>query len=186
MQPVTGPHVQQQIRTMTARLPLFLALILGLNCPLSALGETSPVTTPSETTSPVTTLSEATSPAEASAAATSTSAQATQSPGQNTKSSAAHLPLRLVVFTAGAAIGFPIAWVRCTQKELVRQTKTAYQLGGVPKPLGYLSAGFFGIPSGILSGGWSGAFNGLADSWVGSKDGEFSKENISLDKLVLF
>ena len=102
-----------------------------------------------------------------------------------TKSFVANLPKRLVAFTVGAAIGTPIAVVRSTHKELIKQTKVAYDLGGVrPKPLAYASAAFFGIPSGIVSGAWTGVTNGVSDSWVNSKDAPFSKESFSLDKMV--
>ena len=101
-----------------------------------------------------------------------------------TKSFVVHLPQRLAAFTAGTAIGTPIALVRCTKRELVKQTKDAYQLGGVrPKQLGYVSAAFFGIPSGILSGAFCGVSDGVADSWINSKDAPFGKESFSLDKL---
>jgi hypothetical protein len=91
-----------------------------------------------------------------------------------TKSFVVHLPQRLA----------PIALVRCTKRELVKQTKDAYQLGGVrPKQLGYVSAAFFGVPSGILSGAFCGLSDGLADSWINSKDAPFGKESFSLDKL---
>ena len=99
------------------------------------------------------------------------------------KSFIGNLPKRLVSFTVGTAVGTPIAVARCTHRELIKQTKEAYTLGGVPKPLGYVSAAFFGIPSGFLSGAWSGVTNGVSDSWVGSKDEPFGKESFSLDKL---
>jgi hypothetical protein len=84
----------------------------------------------------------------------------------------------------GTLIGAPIALARCTKRELVRQTKEAYTLGGVPKPLGYLTAGAFGIPSGILCGAWYGAADAVADSVANSGDEPLSKAVISLDKLV--
>jgi hypothetical protein len=94
------------------------------------------------------------------------------------------LPKRLASFTVGTAIGTPIALVRCTKREVVKQTKEAYKLGGVhPSQLGYLPAGFFGIPSGIIFGVFCGVTDGLADSWVNSKDAPFGKESFSLEKL---
>jgi hypothetical protein len=101
-----------------------------------------------------------------------------------TKSFIGHLPQRLAAFTAGTAIGTPIAVVRCTKRELVKQTKDAYKLGGVrPKALGYVSAAFFGIPSGLLSGAVCGVSDGVADSWASSKDEPFGRKSFSLDKL---
>jgi hypothetical protein len=100
------------------------------------------------------------------------------------KSFVANLPKRIVSFTVGAAIGTPIAVVRSTHKELKKQTKVAYDLGGVrPKPLAYASAAFFGIPSGFASGAWTGVFNGVSDSWVNAKEAPFSKGSFSLDKM---
>jgi len=94
------------------------------------------------------------------------------------------LPQRLASFTVGTAIGTPIALVRCTKREVIKQTKDAYKLGGVhPSQLGYLPAAFFGIPSGIFCGVCCGVSDGLADSWVNSKDAPFGKETFSLDKL---
>jgi hypothetical protein len=149
---------------MIIRSPLLIVLLLGLMpCSLSAQADTSSATTP---------------PANPSTQGQKTS--------QSTKSFVAHLPVRLVSFAVGTAVGTPIAWVRCTHTEIVKRTKEAYNLGGVrPKPLAYLSAGCLGLPSGILSGAWSGAFNGVADSWVNSKDAPFSKDTFSLEKLEL-
>ena len=103
---------------------------------------------------------------------------------ENTKSFLVHFPQRLVSFTVGTAIGTPIAVIRCTGRELVRQPQEALKLGGVPKPLGYLSAAFFGIPSGLLCGAGYGVSDGFADSWLAAKDAPFSKASFSLDKLA--
>ncbi len=103
---------------------------------------------------------------------------------ESAKSFVVHLPQRIAAFTIGTAIGTPIALVRCTGRELVRQPKEAYKLGGVPKPLGYVSAAFFGIPSGFLCGAGYGVSDGVADSWLAAKDAPFSKASFSLDKLA--
>jgi hypothetical protein len=96
-----------------------------------------------------------------------------------------HLPQRVASSVAGFAIGTPIALVRCTKRELIKETKEAYTLGGVrPKVLAYATAAFFGIPSGAMSGIWYGAIDGTADGWVYSKDKPFSKATFSLDKLA--
>ena len=98
------------------------------------------------------------------------------------KSAIGKLPKRLFVITVGTAVGTPVALVRCTRREVVNKTKEAYDLGGVPKPLGYLSAGFFGIPSGILSGAVVGTADGVLDSVSNSKD--LDRSAISLEKLA--
>lgn len=104
---------------------------------------------------------------------------------ESAKSFAGNLPQRIASFAAGAAIGTPIALVRCTKREVVKQTKVAFNLGGVrPKPLGYFSAAFFGIPSGIMSGAICGLSDGVLDSVRGAKDEPFGKESFSLDKLT--
>jgi hypothetical protein len=96
----------------------------------------------------------------------------------------AHLPQRLVGSAVGFAVGTPIALVRCTKRELIKETKEAYTLGAVrPKVLAYATAVFFGVPSGAMSGIWYGAINGTADGWAYSKDKPFTKGTFSLDKL---
>lgn len=164
MQLATSPESPQPTGALRSRLPLLLALVLGLIfSSMSAQADTSPATS---------------SPADPSTKSPKTT--------QTTRSFVTHLPIRLVSFAVGTAVGTPIAWVRCTHTEIVKRTKEAYDLGGVrPKPLAYLSAGCLGIPSGILSGAWSGAFNGVADSWVNSKEAPFRKDTFSLEKLEL-
>jgi hypothetical protein len=98
------------------------------------------------------------------------------------KSFAGHLPQSLASVAVGTLVGTPIALVRCTKRELVKQTKECYTLGGVPKPLGYVTAAFFGIPSGILCGAWYGVPDGLADACVNS-DEPFGKASFSLEEL---
>jgi ABC-type nitrate/sulfonate/bicarbonate transport system permease component len=99
------------------------------------------------------------------------------------QSAIAQVPARAVGTVLGAAIGTPIALVRCTKRELVKQTKECFTLGGVPKPLGYVTAAAFGIPSGIICGAWYGAADGIADGVANSKDSPFNKGVFSLDKL---
>ena len=94
-----------------------------------------------------------------------------------------HLPQRTAGIVVGTLVGTPIALARCTKRELVAQTKLCYDLGGVPKPIGYITAGAFGIPSGIMCGAWYGAADGVADSVVNSKE-PFGKASLSLDKLT--
>ena len=168
---MTSTELQKQIGVFIrcTRLSLFpalvLALTLGLRCSLPAQAESPQAADP-----PVQT------PAKAQTS--------TQSLGERAKSFVAHLPQRLASFAVGTAVGTPIALVRCTRRELARQTKEAYTLGGVPKPLGYVSAAVFGVPSGVLCGAWYGTADGVADSWVYSKDSLFSKDTFSLEKLV--
>jgi hypothetical protein len=158
----------QQTKNKITRLSLSLALVLGLmHCSLSAQAESLPTTPP--------------------AAEPSTTVQKTSQSSTQNKSPITHIPITLASFVVGTFVGTPIALVRCTHTELKKRTKEAYDLGGVrPKPLAYLSAGFFGIPSGLLSGVWSGALNGVSDSWRNSKDAPFSKDSFSLEKLELY
>ena len=60
----------------------------------------------------------------------------TSAPAQagGVKSFVGHLSQRLLSFAVGTAVGIPIALARCTKRELVKQTKEAYSLGGVLKP----------------------------------------------------
>ncbi|MBU6454905.1 MAG: hypothetical protein KGS72_24260 [Cyanobacteria bacterium REEB67] len=96
-----------------------------------------------------------------------------------------HLPQKLVGSVAGFVVGTPIAMVRCTKRELIKETKEAHTLGGVrPKVLSYATSAFFGIPSGAMSGVWYGVIDGTADGWVNSGDKPFSKATFSLDKLT--
>jgi cyanate permease len=97
--------------------------------------------------------------------------------------SAPSLPKRLFAFTLGTAIGTPIAIARCTHREIVKRTKEAYELGGMPKPIGYATAAFFGVPSGIAFGAGVGAADGVVDSWTNSEAEPVNKGSISLDKL---
>jgi hypothetical protein len=101
----------------------------------------------------------------------------------NAKSYIEHIPQRIAGCAIGTLVGTPIALVRCTKRELVKQTKEAYTLGGMPKPLGYITSGFFGVPSGIMCGVWYGTFDGAIDGYVNSKDTMFNKGTFSLDKL---
>ena len=142
------------LRTRINRLPLFSALVLSLlpGC-ISAQADSSPATDP---------------PAKTSASAAPH------------KEFWTHLPKRLVFCVVGTAVGTPIAVVRCTKREIKRRTKEAYDLGGVPKPLGYLSAGLFGIPSGLFCGPIIGAGDAVADSLTNDP---FSKGSFSLEKL---
>lgn len=98
------------------------------------------------------------------------------------KSFVENLPGRLASFAVATAVGTPIALTRCTHRELIKQTKEAYTLGGMPKPMGWVTAALFGVPSGVLCGVWYGLSDGVADSWVGSEQ-PFSKDSFSLDKL---
>jgi hypothetical protein len=126
-------------------------------------------------------------PATPPAAEPSTTVQKTSQSSTQNKSPITHIPITLASFVVCTFVGTPIAWVRCTHTEIKKRTKEAYDLGGVrPKPLAYLSAGFFGIPSGLVSGIWSGALNGVSDSWRNSKDAPFSKDSFSLEKLELY
>lgn len=102
---------------------------------------------------------------------------------ESTKSFVTHLPRRLAAFTVGTAVGTPVAIARCTHREVIKQTKVAFDLGDMPKPFGYVTAGFFGIPSGILFGVGCGSADGLADSWINAKDAPYSKDSFSLAKL---
>lgn len=169
MQPATNSELQWQTRAITTKLPLLFALVLSLTqCFVSVKAETS------HDPSPI---------ADAATAAPQTA----QPRRQNRKSFVTHVPLTMLSFVVGTAIGTPIALVRCTRIEVKKRTKEAYDLGGVrPKPLAYLSAGFFGIPSGILSGAWSGALNGVSDSLKNSKEVPFSRDCFSLEKLELY
>lgn len=99
------------------------------------------------------------------------------------QSTAVALPKRLFSFTIGTAVGTPIAIARCTHREVIKRTKEAYQLGGCPKPIGYVTAGFFGIPSGIFFGAGVGAADGVVDSWTHSKDEPLNKSSLSLEEL---
>jgi len=110
--------------------------------------------------------------------------EASPSSAKGALSGLAKLPKKLLVVTVGTAVGTPVALVRCTKREVVNKTKEAFDLGGVPKPLGYLTAGFFGIPSGILSGAATGALDGVLDSVANSSDEPFNKGSVSMDKLV--
>lgn len=147
---------------MQNRLSLFLVLILGLYSSPSAWAEDN-------------NASSSSSGSSASSSSSSSSAGSTTSFVQN-------FPQRLASFAVGTAVGTPIAVTRCTQRELIKQTKEAYKLGGVPKPFGWVTAAFFGLPSGVVCGIWYGVSDGVADSWVGSKK-PFSKDAFSLDKL---
>lgn len=94
-----------------------------------------------------------------------------------------NLPKKLFVATVGTAVGTPIAVVRCTHREVIKRTKEAYQLGNVPKPVGYVTAGMFGIPSGILFGLGVGAADGVVDGIKHSSDEPLNKGSVSLDEL---
>jgi hypothetical protein len=104
--------------------------------------------------------------------------------GESAQSVVVHLPQRVLAFTIGAAVGTPVALVRCTRRELIKQTKEAFNLGGVPKPFGYITAGAFGIPSGVLYGAGYGTADGVADSLLNAKDAPYSKDSFSLEKLA--
>jgi hypothetical protein len=144
---------------------VFLANLIGLICSLPVSAESSLAAAP---------------PAK-----TSTTPQETApSPDKNTGSAFGHLPKRLVAFTVGATFGTPLALIRCTKREVISQTKVAYTLGDAPKPLHYLTAVFFGVPSGVMYGAFWGTANGVADSWVNSDDTAFSKSSFSLEKLT--
>jgi hypothetical protein len=99
------------------------------------------------------------------------------------KTSLGSIPKRILVVTVGATVGTPVALARCTKREVVKRTKECYSLGGVPKPLGYVTAGAFGIPSGIFFGAGVGAVDGVLDSVVNSGDEPLNKGSLSLDKL---
>ena len=114
-----------------------------------------------------------------------TSSASSQKQKSNSSSGASgldYLPARMASFVVGSAVGTPISFVRCMHRELIKQTKEAYTLGGMPPPLGWVTAGLFGIPSGVLCGVWYGSTDGVIDGWVGSKE-PFSKQAFSLDKL---
>jgi hypothetical protein len=99
------------------------------------------------------------------------------------KTSLSSLPKKIIVIGVGTTVGTPIALARCTKREVAKRTKECFDLGGVPKPLGYVTAGFFGIPSGIFFGAGCGAFDGVLDSVVNSGDEPLNKGSLSLDKL---
>ena len=94
------------------------------------------------------------------------------------------VPKRIIVVAVGSTVGFPIALVRCTKRELINRTKEAYELGGVPRPIGYITAGFFGVPSGLICGGIIGTADSIADSVKNSGGEPFNKASLSLDELV--
>jgi hypothetical protein len=101
----------------------------------------------------------------------------------STKSSFFRGPKKLLAFATGAVVGAPIALVRSTRKQLVYQTKEAYTLGGLYPPLGWATAGFFGVPSGILCGVGYGLGDAVVDSYVNANDAPFSKASFSLEKM---
>lgn len=163
MRMITATTEFRQPRAGIASLALLIALYLGL-----------PAWLPVQAQEPAN-----------SAEATLPPAQKSSEPmTDSTKSFIGHFPKSLLSFAAGTAIGTPIALVRCTKRELVKQTKEAYSLGGVSKPLGWITAGFFGLSSGVLFGVGLGISDGLADSWVNSGDAPFSGKSFSLDDLV--
>jgi hypothetical protein len=92
-------------------------------------------------------------------------------------------PKRILAFATGAVVGTPIAVVRSTHKQLVYQTKEAYRLGGLYPPFGWVTAGAFGIPSGVLCGVGYGLGDGVMDSLDNVKDAPFSRASFSMEKL---
>jgi ABC-type nitrate/sulfonate/bicarbonate transport system permease component len=163
----TNSDLQKQQRTRTAEQLFFLIvfLVVYAGLPGNADGQQAVIQTPA-------------------VQATAGIPKSSQSLGQKSKSFPIHLSQRLVSLAVGTAIGTPVALIRCTRREIARQTKEAYTLGGVPKPLGYVSAVFFGVPSGVLSAAWYGTADGIVDSWINSKDEPYSKSSFSLKKLA--
>ncbi len=121
--------------------------------------------------------------AEGDNSASSASSTKGTSSTTGVKSLIVHLPQSLASIVVGAAVGMPVALFRCTHRDFVRAINDASTIGGVPKPLGNITAALFGIPSGFLSSGWDTVINGMGDS-IANADKPFSKDCFSLGKML--
>ncbi|GEM_PF-3185283 len=95
----------------------------------------------------------------------------------------ASLPGRLPPFFVGTLVGTPVAWARCTRREIVIATRDL--TGEHTNPLIVAPCGVLGVPAGIIGGALYGAINGICDSWSNSADHPYSKDAYSLGTLKL-
>ncbi len=92
------------------------------------------------------------------------------------------MPTRLASFTAGVAVGTPIAILRRTHMEILQGEKdfigdydTWWKKAVFVFP-GLLMA----VPFGGVSGGLGGCMYSVKNAWAGSRDEPFGKESFSL------
>ena len=66
------------------------------------------------------------------------------------KSFVAHIPQRIAAFTVGTLAGtIPLPWFAARGGNWSNKQRRPYELRRGTKPIGYLTAGVFGIPQGI-------------------------------------
>lgn len=92
-----------------------------------------------------------------------------------------NVPLRLASFAAGAVAGTPIAVVRKCKEEMINATVISAE--DSKNPLRLTLAGIMGVPFGLWSGIFDGAYSGLKTSLIYSGEKPFSKDTFSLGEL---